>query len=149
GNGMTFGTLSAIMARDAATERKNPWRDLFDVHRKKVLGGAWDYVKENLDYPYYMIRGRLASSEGDSLRDLQPGEGKILTLKRQRVAAYRDPSGKVTTLSPICTHMGCVVRWNKAESTWDCPCHGSRFKSTGQVFGGPAESPLEKVEIDD
>ena len=146
GNGMTFGTLGGIMARDAAVGRKNPWQDLFDVGRKKVLGGAWDYVKENLDYPYYMIKDRLSSSEGNSLRGLKPGEGKILTLENRRVAAYRDSQGKVTTLSPSCTHMGCIVHWNDTESTWDCPCHGSRFKPNGDVLSGPAESPLERHE---
>jgi len=149
GNGMTFGTVAAMMGCDAALGRKNPWSDLFDVHRKKVLGGAWDYIKENVDYPYYMLKDRLTSSEGNSLRGLKPGEGKILTLKNRRVAAYRDPNGNVTTLSPTCTHMGCIVHWNEAESTWDCPCHGSRFKPTGQVIGGPAETPLEPASPDE
>jgi glycine/D-amino acid oxidase-like deaminating enzyme/nitrite reductase/ring-hydroxylating ferredoxin subunit len=149
GNGMTFGTLAAIMACDAAQERRNPWRDLFGVHRKKILGGTWDYIRENLDYPYYMVKDRLSSTEGKSLRGLKPGGGKILTLKNRRVAAYRDLKGNVTTLSPVCTHLGCIVNWNAAEATWDCPCHGSRFKPTGQVLTGPAESPLETVSLED
>jgi Rieske Fe-S protein len=65
------------------------------------------------------------------------------------VAAYRDPKGNVVTLSPVCTHLGCLVSWNAAESTWDCPCHGSRFKPTGQVLAGPAEAPLEPVSLDE
>lgn len=149
GNGMTFGTVAAMMACDAARGRKSPWRDLFDVRRTKILGGTWDYLKENLDYPYYMLKDRLTSTEGNSPRGLKPGEGKILTLKGRRMAAYRDPHGKVTTLSPVCTHLGCIVHWNSAESTWDCPCHGSRFKPKGQVLTGPAESPLEPVEPED
>ena len=64
----------------------------------------------------------------------------------KRVAAWRSDAGKVTLLSPICTHMGCVVGWNDAESTWDCPCHGSRFTPTGDVLSGPAESPLSRQE---
>jgi Rieske Fe-S protein len=147
GNGMTFGTLAAMMACDAALGRKNPWRDLFDVRRKK-LGGAWDYVKENLDYPYYLVRDRLATAEGQSLRVVKRGQGKILKLGGERVAAYRDAKGKVTTLSPACTHLGCLVHWNPADSTWDCPCHGSRFQPTGAVLAGPAESPLAVVDVE-
>ena len=92
-----------------------------------------------------MVKDRLFASEGKTLRGVKRGHGKILKLDGQRVAAYRDPQGKITTLSPACTHLGCIVHWNPAESTWDCPCHGSRFKPTGEVLAGPAETPLEKV----
>ena len=64
----------------------------------------------------------------------------------QKVAAYRDTDGSVTLRSAICTHMGCVVGWNPAEKTWDCPCHGSRFQPDGKVISGPAESPLPEVD---
>jgi Rieske Fe-S protein len=146
GNGMTFGTLAGVMARDAALGDSNPWRGLFDTGRTKVKGGAWDYIKENKDYPYYLIRDRFAGAQGTSLRALGRGKGKILELDGKRVAAWRSEAGKVTLLSPICTHMGCTVAWNDAESTWDCPCHGSRFKPTGDVLSGPAESPLNRHE---
>jgi glycine/D-amino acid oxidase-like deaminating enzyme/nitrite reductase/ring-hydroxylating ferredoxin subunit len=144
GNGMTFGTLGAMMACDAVLGRTNPWQDLFSVNRKKI-SGAWDYVKENFDYAYYLVRDRLTPADGDSLQDVKPGEGKILKLDGQRAACYRDESGKVTMVSAVCTHMGCLVRWNRAEKTWDCPCHGSRFRATGEVMAGPAETSLEPV----
>lgn len=143
GNGMTFGTLGGMMAYDAVLGRKNPWQDLFAVSRKK-LSTAWDYLKQNLDYPFYYLKDKISSAEGTSLGDVKPGEGKILKLDGQRLAVYRDSHGKVTRLSPACTHMGCVVHWNDADSTWDCPCHGSRFRATGEVLAGPAESPLEE-----
>jgi glycine/D-amino acid oxidase-like deaminating enzyme/nitrite reductase/ring-hydroxylating ferredoxin subunit len=147
GNGMTFGTLAAMMASDAALGRSNPWRDLFDIGRTKIRGGLWDYLAENKDYPYYMIRDRFAGAEGRSLRALGRGEGKLLEIDGERVAAYRAEDGAVTMRSPICTHLGCVVQWNTAERTWDCPCHGSRFSPKGEVLGGPAESPLAEVEL--
>lgn len=145
GNGMTFGTLGAMMAADAVLKRKNPWQDLFDPGRKKLLGGTWNLLKENKDYPYYMLRDWLGGAEGDSLRALKSGQGKILKLDGKKVAAYRDDKGEVSLCSPICTHLKCIVGWNDAERTWDCPCHGSRFKPTGEVISGPAEEPLEKL----
>jgi glycine/D-amino acid oxidase-like deaminating enzyme/nitrite reductase/ring-hydroxylating ferredoxin subunit len=145
GNGMTFGTLAAIMARDAALRQKNPWQDLFSVTRKKLRGGTWDYVKENLDYPYYLVKDRLKWAEGQSLDEVKRGEGKIIKLDGQKVAAYRDKEGRTSTVSAVCTHMGCIVHWNQGEATWDCPCHGSRFHPNGEVLAGPAESPLEPV----
>jgi glycine/D-amino acid oxidase-like deaminating enzyme/nitrite reductase/ring-hydroxylating ferredoxin subunit len=145
GNGMTFGTLGAMMATDAVIGRDNPWRELFDVGRTKIQGGLWDYIKENADYPYYLIRDRFAGADGKSLRSLRRGEGKILELEGAKVAAWRAPDGSISLRSAICTHMGCVVGWNTAEGTWDCPCHGSRYTPRGQVIAGPAESPLAEV----
>jgi glycine/D-amino acid oxidase-like deaminating enzyme/nitrite reductase/ring-hydroxylating ferredoxin subunit len=147
GNGMTFGTLAAMMASDAALGLSNPWSELFDIGRTKIRGGLWDYVTENKDYPYYLIRSRFAGAEGQSLRALNRGEGKLLEVDGERVAAYRAEDGAVTMRSPVCTHMGCIVQWNTAERTWDCPCHGSRFSPKGEVLAGPAESPLAEVEF--
>ena len=87
----------------------------------------------------------LARCGGKSLSALKKGQGKILLLQGKKVAAYRDDAGKVTLCSPVCTHLGCIVHWKAADRTWDCPCHGSRFHPDGEVFGGPAEKPLERV----
>lgn len=147
GNGMTFGTLGALMAIDAITGRKNPWTELFNVHRKTIVGGTFSYLQENKDYPYYALRDRLASTPDASLNSLQRSEGKIITLNGKKVAAYCDHDGRVTLCSPVCTHLKGIVRWNNAEHTWDCPCHGARFRATGEVIAGPAESDLEKLTL--
>jgi glycine/D-amino acid oxidase-like deaminating enzyme/nitrite reductase/ring-hydroxylating ferredoxin subunit len=146
GNGMTFGTLGAMMACDRIAGRANPWSDLFDVNRTVLRAGFWDYVKENIDYPYYMIRARLASDEAESVDAVRSGEGRIVTIDGQRVAAHRQADGSVMLRSAACTHMGCLVDWNQAEQTWDCPCHGSRFRPTGEVISGPAGTPLPAVD---
>jgi glycine/D-amino acid oxidase-like deaminating enzyme/nitrite reductase/ring-hydroxylating ferredoxin subunit len=146
GNGLTFGTLGAMMMTDAILERSNPWTDLFDPSRKALGLALWDYVKENVDYPYYMIRDRFAGAETRSQRTIRRGEGQVVERDGKKVAAYRDAAGRVTLRSATCTHMGCTVGWNSAERTWDCPCHGSRFKTDGRVISGPAESPLPEIE---
>jgi len=146
GNGLTFGTLAGMMMADGILGRANPWTELFDPGRKAIRHGLWDYLKENKDYPYYLIRDRFAGAEGRSLRSVKRGEGKILERNGSKVAAYRDPAGAVTLRSATCTHMGCVVAWNPTEKTWDCPCHGSRFMPDGKVISGPAESPLPQQD---
>jgi glycine/D-amino acid oxidase-like deaminating enzyme/nitrite reductase/ring-hydroxylating ferredoxin subunit len=146
GNGMTFGTLAGVMISDAVLGRSNPWAELFDPGRKALTRGLWDYLKENIDYPYYMIRDRFAGAEARSLRAVKRGQGKVVERNGEKVAAYRDPSGAVTLRSAICSHLGCAVAWNSAERTWDCPCHGSRFKPTGEVIAGPAGAPLAGME---
>ncbi|PYI81033.1 MAG: hypothetical protein DME26_20570 [Verrucomicrobia bacterium] len=145
GNGMTFGTLGAMMAVDAFSKRKNPWNHLLSPRRKKLKGGTLAYLRENKDYPFYLVRDRLGRAESKSLRSISRNTGRILNLDGKKVAGYRDEKGNVSLCSPICTHLGCIVAWNDAEQTWDCPCHGSRFKPTGEVLSGPAERNLEKI----
>lgn len=142
GNGMTFGTLAGIMACDRIRGAENPWQKLFDVHRKKMVGSAWHYVTENFDYPYYFLKDRIGTAAGQYEVELKPGEAQVVMIQGERVACHCDDEGKLETVSAICTHMGCVVRWNTAEKTWDCPCHGSRFHADGAVLAGPAETPL-------
>jgi len=142
GNGLTFGTVSAMIISDAILGRRNPWTDLFNPERAALRHGLWDYVKENADYPYYMIRDRFAGAGSRSLRTVRRGQGQIVLQNGRKVAAYRAPDGEVAVRDATCTHMGCVVAWNEAERTWDCPCHGSRFTITGEVVSGPAETPL-------
>ena len=89
-----------------------------------------------------MIKDRLARAEAGFVRELRPGHGMIIGRRGKEVAAFRDVKGKIHRLSPVCTHLGCLIRWNAVELTWDCPCHGSRFKPTGEVIAGPAEEPL-------
>lgn len=145
GNGMTFGTVSAMIIRDAILGKQNPWAELFSVDRKKMRGGTWDYIKENIDFPYYLVVDRLTSATAETTDDVQPGQGQVITIDGEKVACSRDVNGNLHAVSPACTHLGCLVHWNPAERTWDCPCHGSRFMPSGQVVAGPAESPLASV----
>src|SRR5262249_35430272 len=125
---------------------KNPWQDLFDVQRKKIRGGTWSYVRENIDYPYFLVRDRLAGAEAGTLDALGREQGRIVKLDGRKGAPDPDADGCVSLCSPVCTHLQCIVAWNEAERTWDCPCHGSRFKPTGEVISGPAEAPLAKID---
>jgi len=77
-----------------------------------------------------------------SLGDLKPGEGVIAQRGLSKVAVYRDDTGGLHQMSATCPHLGCVVNWNRAEKTWDCPCHGSRFSCEGKVLNGPANVDL-------
>ena len=147
GNGMTFGTLSAMIARDLVTGVANPWQHLFDIDRSLVARGPWKYLTENIDYPYYLVRDRFAGASRRSLRSIRRNTGDVVEVEGRAVAAYRNEKGKLVTLSPVCTHLGCRVHWNRTDRTWECPCHGSRFQPTGEVIAGPAERPLEPIEL--
>ena len=47
-----------------------------------------------------------------------------------------------------CTHIGCELKWNSAETSWDCPCHGSRFTFEGDIIEGPAVTRLNHYKED-
>jgi nucleotide-binding universal stress UspA family protein/nitrite reductase/ring-hydroxylating ferredoxin subunit len=89
----------------------------------------------------------IARTIAQSLDEIAPGEGGIVTTGDHRVAVYRDRRGAVHALSAKCTHMGCTVKWNPTDKAFDCPCHGSRFSPTGEVVNGPAASPLEPTDL--
>lgn len=147
GNGMTFGTLAGMLIRDAIAGVDNPLFEVLDPNRK---ASSFDAVKrlitENVDYPAYLIGDRLRGADGSGVENVPRGGGKVLAIDNRRVAVHRRDDGSVVKVSAVCTHMGCLVRWNNAERTWDCPCHGSRFTPDGLVLGGPAESPLDSVD---
>jgi glycine/D-amino acid oxidase-like deaminating enzyme/nitrite reductase/ring-hydroxylating ferredoxin subunit len=146
GNGFTFGTLSAMIATDWYLKRENPWSDLLRADRRPFHGGVWRYLSENVDYPYYLLRDRIKGAEKGEPEDLAVGQAKVLAWRGQKVAAYRDSNGALSVVSAVCTHLKCIVRWNDADRTWDCPCHGSRFRPDGSVSSGPAEEPLHRIE---
>jgi glycine/D-amino acid oxidase-like deaminating enzyme/nitrite reductase/ring-hydroxylating ferredoxin subunit len=146
GNGLTFGTLAGMLACDWVLGRANPWSELFSVDRKPLSGALWDYVTENLSYPYHLVKGWLTPSGRQTLDSIPSGEGRILRIDGRQCAASRSREGELQVCSAICTHMGCIVRWNTAEQSWDCPCHGSRFTADGGVMAGPAETPLERLD---
>ena len=147
GQGMTFGTVGAMIVSDLILGVENPWAEVFDPKRNRPHMTTREFITENLHFPAHLIPDRLTSAdvEARSTEAVAAGEGKILKIDGRKIAAYRDDAGALHCLSPVCTHMKCDVAWNTAERTWDCPCHGSRFAPTGDVLNGPAKEPLEKV----
>lgn len=139
GNGMTLGTCGAMLIRDLIAGKGDRWNGLFSPQRK-AFAGAWDYLRENKDYPTHLIKDHLRPAA--ALEDLSPNAGAVVRIDGKKCAVYCDAHGRRTVLSAVCPHMGCIVAWNDAEKTWDCPCHGSRFFATGGLLAGPAESGL-------
>ena len=141
--GFTNAAAAAIMLSDAILERENPWAGTFDSNRFKPVAAAPALLKESISVGAHFFGDRLAPPEVGSLEQLAPGEGGIVKIDGSKAAAYRDEDGTVHAVSPICTHLYCQVKWNAAERSWDCPCHGSRFDVDGTVIQGPAVKDLE------
>lgn len=145
GWGMTNGTLSAMIMTDDILGRKNPRAHLFNPGRinltaleKMAANGAHvvaDFTAE-----------RLTRIEPGDPSTLAKGEGRLMRVNGKKAAACRDEAGNIHVVSIYCPHMNCIVNWNKAEITWDCPCHGSRFDAAGKMIHGPALADLHPIE---
>jgi glycine/D-amino acid oxidase-like deaminating enzyme/nitrite reductase/ring-hydroxylating ferredoxin subunit len=144
GMGMTHGTIGGMLLTDLILGRNNPWTELYDPTRKR-LGAAVEFGKENLNvakqYAGWLTGGDVSSPE-DIVRD----SGAIIRRGLKKIATFRDADGTVHERSAVCPHLGCLVSWNSASRTWDCPCHGSRFDAYGHVINGPANSDLAPAE---
>lgn len=145
GHGMTHGTIAGILLTELLLGRDHPWAALYDPARKTPRA-ALELARINAS-----VARRYAEwvSAGDlrSLDALEPGEGAVLRMGLRKVAAYRDAGGAVSLCSATCPHLGCIVHWNHAEQSFDCPCHGSRFSPTGEVLNGPAGGDLERLPV--
>lgn len=127
--GMTTSFVSAKLLADIILGQKNEWEDIYSPSRITLTQKKRIAAKRN---------------KGDKM-DLAMDEGKVLSQKGRNIAVYKDKSGKIFTLSAVCTHLGCTVTWNIKDKTWDCPCHGSRFDIRGKVIKGPAIKNLPEV----
>jgi len=144
-DGLTWGTLAAMMLADEIEERANAWRELYRPDRVTPLKSARVVIDESLSVARAYFE-RLSAHGHARLAELGPGRATIVELEHDTVAAYRDDAGRLFTVSPVCTHMKCMVHWNDVERSWDCPCHGSRFRPDGTVIEGPALAPLRTIE---
>ncbi|MDN5309156.1 MAG: hypothetical protein PWP14_550 [Methanolobus sp.] len=135
--GMTTGTVAAMIISDMILERDNPWAEVYTPSRLKPVESAKNLISQTLESGKGLVGARVLPVPEDASH-IAPGKGDIVKIQGERVAAYRDDQGVLHTLDPSCRHMGCIVSWNDAERTWDCPCHGSRYNIRGQVVHNPA-----------
>ncbi len=142
--GMTNGTAAARVLVDLVHGRETEATRLFDPSRLNLRASATKLLTENAQVGARFIGDRLTKRGSRSLEDLAPGEGDIVQHRGEKVAGFRAEDGTLSAVSPICTHLGCQVNFNRAEQSWDCPCHGSRFATDGSVLHGPAVHRLER-----
>ncbi|PSR18933.1 FAD-dependent oxidoreductase [filamentous cyanobacterium CCP3] len=144
--GMAKSILSAMVLSDRILGIQNPWAELYESTRPTPFVTTTS-IQQNLEVGAHWVGDRLKGLF-DSADSVGPGEGKLVTHKGSKIAAYRDDSGQLHTVSAVCPHLGCIVAWNQAEKSWDCPCHGSRFSCEGNILHGPAVKPLEPKVCD-
>ena len=157
GNGITHGTIAGILLTDLILGNSNPWTALYDPSRKPRKPSAkseegGETQSQEAEKPTdrdEQENDKKSSSKSKektvSLDNLKKRQG--IVLEEEKIAVYKDPKGQLHTYSAVCTHLGCTVTWNNSEKSFDCPCHGSRFSSSGTVINGPANTALENKQV--
>ncbi|MEV6804240.1 FAD-dependent oxidoreductase [Streptomyces sp. NPDC051132] len=147
GWGLSGGIMAGLLLTALITGRECAWRELYDPRRlKSVAREAPTLLKTQAEVARHFVGDRLKPP--GSVAALEPGDGALVRCGGERLAVHRDDEGALHAVSARCTHLGCLVSFNRAERAWECPCHGSRFAVDGTVIQGPAVEPLERRELD-
>lgn len=142
--GMSHGTVAAMIIRDLVSGRHNPWAEAFDATRIAPKQSLRAVISDNVAVAGHLVGDRTGLGDVSALAALAPGDGAVVRLDGEPVAAFCDDAGVLRAVSAVCTHLGCVVNFNRAERSWDCPCHGSRFACDGSLLEGPAVEDLQQ-----
>lgn len=147
-HGLVYGTIAAMIISDDISGAKNQYSDLYSAIRFTPIKSAKNFIKENATVFYDLVKDYL-KKDHSPFAEVSLGEGKVIDHNGHKLAVYRDETEGLKVCSAICTHMACIVRWNGDEKSWDCPCHGSRFDTAGEVLEGPALVALAKADLID
>ncbi|HEX2026402.1 MAG TPA: FAD-dependent oxidoreductase [Nitriliruptorales bacterium] len=140
--GLTLGTAAARIIAGAITGQPDADARFFSPTRVTITASARRFLEHNLDVALRFVSDRVLP-DYSSIDAIPAGGGGTIRVDGQLLAVSKDDQGRVTKRSATCTHLACIVQWNQAERSWDCPCHGSRFSAGGDVLEGPATAPLD------
>ncbi|CAI5506739.1 unnamed protein product [Closterium sp. Naga37s-1] len=149
GQGMTGGTIAAMIISDLICRCPNPFVEIYSPSRlppisKESLSLAGSVFSHT--FQGYKDRLPLVGTDGVEMEDLGRGCGAVVRMGVGKAAVFRDKDGRVHAFSATCPHMGCSVHWNPNDATFDCPCHGSQFDHRGRCINGPAKADLEPLD---
>jgi glycine/D-amino acid oxidase-like deaminating enzyme/nitrite reductase/ring-hydroxylating ferredoxin subunit len=148
GWGMSNGIMAGRLLASYLDGDLPEWAGLFDPRRLNPIHEAWPLLKGQVEVATHFAGDRLKALTS-RVDQIQPGDGDVVLLRGRPVAVHRQEDGALRAVTATCTHLACLVQFNGAERSWDCPCHGSRFDLDGAVLNGPAVRPLKRVRLPD
>jgi glycine/D-amino acid oxidase-like deaminating enzyme/nitrite reductase/ring-hydroxylating ferredoxin subunit len=146
-DGLVWGTVSARIMSEQLIGRSPEFSELCKPGRFSPVKGGKTMLEEVGTMTMSLVKDYLTHRQGQQLSSLAREDSAIIEAEGESFAAYRAPDGELFAVSPVCTHLGCKVHWNSVETSWDCPCHGSRFRPDGTVIEGPALAPLKRKHL--
>ena len=147
GNGMTYSHIAANYFKSLLIQNTVMYNDLFSPARVKPVAGFSSFVKENADVTASLITDLFTFHPKEAPANLSNNSAGIIKFEHHTVALYKNEQGEVEAVNPVCPHLGCSVKWNQTEKSWDCPCHGARYATTGELLTGPSTKALKRILI--
>jgi glycine/D-amino acid oxidase-like deaminating enzyme/nitrite reductase/ring-hydroxylating ferredoxin subunit len=145
--GLSGGSAAGSLLADLLGGRENRWARQLAPDRVSLCSLP-TLARLNAKVGADFVVDRLRPAEAGSAVDAPPGEARVVRDGLGKKGVFRDDDGGLHAVSLRCTHLGCLLRFNAAERSWDCTCHGSRFDVDGAVLEGPATQPLERRAVD-
>lgn len=140
--GMTTSNIAANIITDKILGKENKYEEIFKSTRLKPIKNRWEVGEMLKETANSLVINKIKEPE-EELKDIECGQGKIIKIKNEKTGVYKDETGKIYKIKPVCSHLGCELSWNDLDKTWDCPCHGSRFDYKGNQIYGPAIDNLK------
>jgi len=146
--GITVSNVAANIVTDKILGKNNKYEEIFNSKRLKPIKNRWE-MQNNLKQTVTSWAFEKSKIPMGSVAEIENDNGAIININGTNVGIYKDTSGNIYSVKPVCSHLGCTLTWNNLDKTWDCPCHGSRFDYMGKNIYDPANKSLEIIEIDD
>jgi len=114
------------------------------------LGGITVSAAVAVGYPVYRYLAPLQSDKSASKvivpeQEVPAGGARFFEYAGSPAVLVRREGGDLVALSAVCTHLGCIVQWEKEKKGFLCPCHAGRFSPEGTVISGPPPKPLARL----
>lgn len=148
-DGLVWGAVAADIISHQIIGQDHSGASLLNPRRFTPSKSLENWVKENGAVTKELFKSFLTPAKRAELSSIQPGQGKVVSVDGKKLAIYHSPEKGLMAVSSVCPHMKCRVAWNGEDTSWDCPCHGSRFSVEGDIIEGPACEPLAVHVLED
>ena len=136
---------------ESASPMPSSRHDTRRIFLSLLLGTVAAVFSASLLYPLFQFLWPPAAKTGGEgsvaipLEEMRVGQSRVVPIRGEPVLLIREEN-KVVALSAVCTHLGCIVKWEEENKRLFCPCHAAIFDVNGNVLGGPAPRPLPSFQ---
>ena len=146
--GITSSNVAANIVTDKIMGKSNKYANIFNSKRLKPIKNRWE-MQNMIKQTVISFAFEKANIPIGDIEQIPIDNAAIINIDGTNVGVYKDTSGNIFSVKPVCSHLGCSLTWNNLDKTWDCPCHGSRFDYMGNNLYDPANKGLELINIEE